>query len=149
MGFKNRSVSSITSQAVFIFHTVWFLQGLDLQDQKRVRGWGEARRKGSEGEDKETVLAGQGNGPAAPTTPPPLTPDKETWHRIGGGLRHPLAPFVQQVQAISDRMTPRLILPACRGATGELGSPDRHTPAVGVMGDEESTRHFCPTEWQN
>lgn len=43
-------------------------------------------------------------------------------------------PMLRAALGDLDRKITRLILTACRGATWELGSPDRHTPALGVMG---------------
>lgn len=66
-----------------------------------------------------------------------------------GGQHNSLVPFVEQAWVVSDRKATRLILTVCRGATWELESPDRHIPALGVRGDEESMMHFCPAERQN
>lgn len=72
-------------------------------------------------------MGGHGNGPAAPL--PPRSRDLgvgEAW------VTHWLHAYSRS--GIVDRKITRLILTACRGATWELGSPDRHTPALGVMG---------------
>lgn len=59
-----------------------------------------------------------------------------------GGQHNSLVPFVEPAWVVSDRKATRLILTACRGATWELESPDRHILALGVRGDEESNDAF-------
>lgn len=54
MGFKSHSVSSITSQAVFIFHTVWFLQGPRFARSKECVRKREAQGESWEGRTMKT-----------------------------------------------------------------------------------------------